>query len=94
MTAEMLPPALDTDRHAEDKLAASDKAGASASPPRQASSGKDAIVPVAVVERQAIERAIDACGGNMTEAAARLGVNVSTIYRRRQSWSKPDEAAE
>ena len=94
MTAEMLPSALDTDRHADDKLAAPDKAGASASPPRHASLGKDAIVPLAVVERQAIERAIEACGGNMTEAAARLGVNVSTIYRRRQSWGKPREAAE
>jgi two-component system, repressor protein LuxO len=49
------------------------------------------IVPLAELERQAIERAIELCGGNMTEAAARLGVNVSTIYRKRQGWSKAAE---
>jgi two-component system repressor protein LuxO len=48
-------------------------------------------VPLAEVERRAIERAVELCGGNMTEAAARLGVNVSTIYRKRQGWSKAAE---
>jgi two-component system repressor protein LuxO len=46
-----------------------------------------AIKPLAVIEREAIEEAIDACGGNMAEAARRLGINVSTIYRKRQAWS-------
>jgi len=45
------------------------------------------IVPLAQLERQAIERALEICGGNMTEAAARLGINVSTIYRKRQGWA-------
>jgi two-component system repressor protein LuxO len=52
---------------------------------------KDAIVPLAELERRAIEQAIEFCGGNMTEAAARLGVNVSTIYRKRQGWAKAAE---
>jgi two-component system, repressor protein LuxO len=46
-----------------------------------------AIKPLALIEREAIEEAIDACGGNMTEAARLLGINVSTIYRKRQAWS-------
>ena len=33
-----------------------------------------------------IEAAIRACGGNMTEAAKRLGISSKTIYRKRQEW--------
>jgi two-component system, repressor protein LuxO len=44
------------------------------------------VRPLAVIEREAIEAAIAACGGNLTEAATRLGINVSTIHRKRQAW--------
>ncbi len=47
---------------------------------------KNTIRPLAEVERAAIETAIDACDGNLTEAAACLGINVSTIHRKRQAW--------
>jgi two-component system, repressor protein LuxO len=61
------------------------RAGRPGVPPPAAAEAEE-IVPLAVLERRAIERAIELCGGNMTEAAIRLGVNVSTIYRKRQSW--------
>jgi two-component system repressor protein LuxO len=46
----------------------------------------DAIRPLADCEREIIEAAIRACGGNMTEAAKRLGISSKTIYRKRQEW--------
>jgi two-component system, repressor protein LuxO len=46
----------------------------------------DAIRPLADWEREIIEAAIAACGGNMTEAAKRLGISSKTIYRKRQEW--------
>ncbi|MCS6855125.1 MAG: helix-turn-helix domain-containing protein [Elioraea sp.] len=44
------------------------------------------IKPLADVEREAIERAIALCGGNIAKAAAHLGVSPSTIYRKRAAW--------
>ncbi|MEI9986283.1 MAG: sigma-54 dependent transcriptional regulator [Aliidongia sp.] len=48
----------------------------------------DAIRPLADCERDIIEAAIRACGGNMTEAAKRLGISSKTIYRKRQEWDE------
>jgi two-component system repressor protein LuxO len=45
-----------------------------------------AIRPLAVVEREAIEFAVAACGGNIPRAAAALGVSPSTLYRKKQAW--------
>lgn len=39
-----------------------------------------------VVEKRAIELAIDVCGGNIPQAAGLLEVSPSTIYRKLQSW--------
>lgn len=44
------------------------------------------IRPLAEIEREAIERAITLCGGNIAKAAAHLGVSPSTIYRKRAAW--------
>ena len=44
------------------------------------------IKPLAIVEREAIERAIDTCNGNIPKAAALLEVSPSTIYRKKQGW--------
>ncbi|WP_198650265.1 sigma-54-dependent transcriptional regulator [Oceanimonas marisflavi] len=44
------------------------------------------ILPLAVIERQAIERTIAHCEGNISRAAALLEVSPSTIYRKLQSW--------
>jgi transcriptional regulator with PAS, ATPase and Fis domain len=37
---------------------------------------------LAEAERRAIERALEACGGNVTRAAKRLGIARATIYRK------------
>lgn len=44
------------------------------------------IAPLWRQERDIIERAIDLCGGNIKEAAARLEISDSTIYRKRARW--------
>ncbi len=48
------------------------------------------IRPLIEVEREAIEKAITLCDGNVPKAAALLGVNPSTLYRKRQSWGVKD----
>jgi two-component system repressor protein LuxO len=39
------------------------------------------------MEKEAIERAIDYCGGNIPSAAALLEVSPSTIYRKLKTWT-------
>jgi len=46
------------------------------------------ILPMWMVERDAIEHAIELCGGNIARAAAMLEIDASTIYRRRRDWAK------
>jgi two-component system repressor protein LuxO len=46
------------------------------------------IEPLWMVEKRAIEAAIDACDGNINVAAGLLEVAPSTLYRKRQSWSE------
>lgn len=49
---------------------------------------EETVRPFAEVERIVIEQAIRICGGNVTEAARRLGLNPSTIHRKRKEWGK------
>ncbi|MFV1851913.1 MAG: sigma-54-dependent transcriptional regulator [Thalassospira sp.] len=44
------------------------------------------IKPLWQVEKQAIEEAIERCGGSIPRAADALGVSPSTIYRKKQHW--------
>jgi DNA-binding NtrC family response regulator len=46
----------------------------------------DEILPLWQLERDAIERAIEICAGNIPKAAACLGISASSIYRKRQAW--------
>ncbi|MEQ9348531.1 MAG: sigma-54 dependent transcriptional regulator [Thalassospira sp.] len=48
--------------------------------------GYSEIRPLWQVEKQAIEEAIERCGGSIPRAADALGVSPSTIYRKKQSW--------
>ncbi len=47
-----------------------------------------AVGPLWQQERQIIEAALAAFGGNISRAAAALEISPSTIYRKRQSWSQ------
>ncbi|MEJ2763220.1 quorum-sensing sigma-54 dependent transcriptional regulator LuxO [Photobacterium sp. MCCC 1A19761] len=44
------------------------------------------VEPLWVVEKRAIQAAIDACDGNIPRAAGLLEVSPSTIYRKLQTW--------
>ena len=46
------------------------------------------IKPIALIEREAIEEAINLCGGNIPTAAHYLQISAATIYRKRSSWQK------
>ncbi len=46
------------------------------------------IKPLWLVEYEAIEEAIEICGGSITKAANYLEVSPSTIYRKRPTWEK------
>ena len=52
--------------------------------------GNGDIVPLWKVERDVIEKAIEACDGNIPKAAAKLGVSPSTIYRKKLSWENEE----
>lgn len=47
----------------------------------------DDVTPLHIVEKEAIEQAIQQCNGSVTKAAAMLEVNPSTLYRKIKSWS-------
>jgi DNA-binding NtrC family response regulator len=80
-TADMLPAELRRE-------APSAAAAPAAAPPVAARrAGRAAVRALDAVEREAIEAAIEACEGNMTEAAQLLGISVKTIYRKRQAWA-------
>ena len=53
-----------------------------------AHSGEAGIRPLWRIEREAIEEAIERCGGNIPRAAVFLEVSPSTLYRKLQSWEK------
>jgi len=54
------------------------------SAPASGSNGQ--IIPLATVERQAIEQAIAQCEDNVVQAASLLEVSPSTLYRKIQQW--------
>ena len=87
VTPEMLPATLS--QRGPDEPATCDPSdtivGLLESPVAAALTEQD-IEPLDVIEQRHIERGIAACGGNISKAAALLGVNPSTLYRKRRSW--------
>jgi two-component system repressor protein LuxO len=62
-------------------------------PPHPMAGGDAArlIRPLAELEREAIEHAVELCDGNIPKAAAYLGISPSTLYRKRAAWSAAAE---
>lgn len=46
------------------------------------------ITPLWKIEKHAIEKAIEACEGNIPKAAAMLEISPSTIYRKKMTWDR------
>jgi DNA-binding NtrC family response regulator len=91
VTMEMLPPPLNRqEKSLQDTLPSVDdnpkKEGGGDLAAPMAHSGNGEIIPLWKAERDVIERAIDACDGNIPKAAAKLGVSPSTIYRKKLTW--------
>jgi DNA-binding NtrC family response regulator len=86
----MLPPPLNAVDPSAAVLSAVPQKGA---PAPTGGEAPEAIRPLWVVERDAIERAIDICGGNIPRAAAHLGISASTIYRKRLAWESQQPGA-
>lgn len=49
------------------------------------------IFPLWMIEKQAIEKAIEACDGNIPKAAGYLDVSPSTLYRKLQTWNEKEK---
>jgi transcriptional regulator of acetoin/glycerol metabolism len=49
------------------------------------------VASLDTVERDAMQAALHACAGNVSEAARRLGVSRSTLYRRLGSEQEKDK---
>lgn len=49
------------------------------------------IKPLAEMERQLIQTAINHCDGNISRAAAHLAVSPSTLYRKIQAWENTNK---
>src|SRR5690606_34848885 len=75
-------------------LAAAEGAAPAAERPLPAAPAPNGVTPTAeapleegdetleAMERRHIQRVLEACGGNKTEAARRLGVSLRSLYRR------------
>jgi two-component system repressor protein LuxO len=83
VTAAMLPAPLDAMKQASSAGPAVADAGRATSAQQSDSAS---VKPLWLIEKEAIERAIDHCDGNIPRAAALLEVSPSTIYRKRQAW--------
>ncbi|MGY5579805.1 quorum-sensing sigma-54 dependent transcriptional regulator LuxO [Vibrio cincinnatiensis] len=85
ITLPMLPPPLNLPRIQERSVA-----------PQPVDTGLSVhdIFPLWMTEKQAIEKAIEACDGNIPRAASYLDVSPSTIYRKLQTWNEKEQEKE
>jgi len=88
VTVEMLPNPLNAGTSPRKAGAAAACEVETALPPPGDS---EPLKPLRLVEKDAIERAIDQCGGNIPRAAALLEVSPSTIYRKLQAWASEED---
>lgn len=79
------PPLQPAEPQGFDAAATAPASYAPASPTAPAGSG---IEPLWMVEKRTIEHAIALCHDNITEAAKKLEIAPSTIYRKREQWSE------
>lgn len=89
VTADMLPAPLN--RADGERPGLADGASGRVGPGGSMSSrslNPDLVRPLWQVEKDAIESAIAAFGGNISKAAAALGTVPSTIYRKQKSWAE------
>jgi two-component system repressor protein LuxO len=84
ITLDMLPPPLNEPLVVMKTTASSITAS---------SFGPQDIVPLWQTERRTIEQAIEACDGNIPQAAKYLDVSPSTIYRKIQAWNASETKA-
>ncbi|QFI55585.1 sigma-54-dependent transcriptional regulator [Aeromonas simiae] len=81
----MLPPPLSGAPRAVAPLSEGPTASPVSAEPRP-------VRPLWIVEKEAIEHAIDECDGNIPKAAALLEISPSTIYRKKLAWEESGRA--
>jgi two-component system repressor protein LuxO len=84
VTKEQLPPPIDTALSDIEVASRTQEIKRLAQPSENRHSATSK--PLADIEREAIEHAIELCDGNVPKAAALLEVSPSTIYRKKQGW--------
>ncbi|PHS79041.1 MAG: sigma-54-dependent Fis family transcriptional regulator [Rhodospirillaceae bacterium] len=57
-------------------------------PPQQSNNDVSSILPLAKMEIEAIQSALNICAGNVPEAAHYLGISAATIYRKKAAWKE------
>lgn len=91
LTAAALAPGLHGELPAKNTTAAQPPAAAPGERPSRASQPEDAaaiLLPLWRIERDAITRTLEACGGDVQKAAVVLEISASTVYRKLQSWQR------
>ncbi|PNH77820.1 quorum-sensing sigma-54 dependent transcriptional regulator LuxO [Vibrio diazotrophicus] len=81
ITQEMLPPPLNLPQERVEPV----------DMPMSAPITVHEIFPLWMTEKQAIEKAIEACDGNIPKAAGYLDVSPSTLYRKLQTWNEKEK---
>jgi two-component system, repressor protein LuxO len=84
LTSEMIIKALSTTIGLSDKFVP--EVFVKNEPTTIAVNSQSEIIPLWLMEKNAIENAINHCHGNVPQAAALLEVSPSTLYRKKQSW--------
>ncbi|WP_258132437.1 quorum-sensing sigma-54 dependent transcriptional regulator LuxO [Aliivibrio sifiae] len=91
VTLSMLPPPLSLELNSGSYIASEDEVSSSHISKNNivnniVNLSKETIIPLWESEKKVIETAIALCDGNIPQAAKRLEVSPSTLYRKLQSW--------